>query len=553
MNDYYKIFNNLWYAPENEVIEFKEAKESFDIDDLGKYFSAMSNEANLRGMDFAWLVFGVSDNKRLIVGTNFKNGSKALHKLKNDMSQHTTGNHIFREIAQIMIEGKRLLIFQIPATPRNIVMCWKNIPYARNGESLKPLDQGKQDEIRNQSPIRDWSLEIVPDATLDDLDELALAKARIEYAKVHKEHISREEIEGWTKEEFLKNSEVMRDGGLTRAALLLLGKASAVGKLLPAVAQISWVLNDEEGNPVDYEHFTIPYILTVDKVLGKVRNLTMREMPGGTLFPDVAQQYDNYTMREALHNSIAHMDYRLEERITVVENPGFLCYANGGIFAPGTVDDVLKHIGPQRYYRNRCLCNAMVHYNMIDTIGRGIRKMYSKQRERFFPMPDYEIDNEKKEVVVKIYGKAIDEKYTQLLKENHNLSLQECIWLDAIQKGNPITRAAISHLKDKGLVEGRTPHLTISLGIAQLTHQLPHYNKVKGLEKSRLAQMVEQLIGSAQNGVTRKEIMEYVSVAMPAGRTEQQKLRILGNLLSEMQSNGVIVSDKRHWMLKENN
>lgn len=550
MTNYYKIFNNLWHTPENEVVEFKEAKEAFDIDTLGKYFSALSNEANLRGMDFGWLVFGVSDKKRTIVGTNFKNGAKALQKLKNDMSQHTTGNHIFREIAEITVDGKRVLLFQIPSTPRNIVMCWKNIAYARNGESLKPLDQGKQDEIRNQSPTRDWSAEIVPNATLNDLDDLALAKARIEFEKVHKEHISREEIESWTKEEFLKHSEVMRDQGLTRAALLLLGKASSVSKLAPAVAQITWCLNDEEGNPIDYEHFTIPYILTVDKVLAKVRNLTMREIQGETLFPDVEQQYDNFTMREALHNCIAHMDYRLEERITVVENPDSLCYANGGIFAPGTVEDVLKHIGPQRYYRNRCLCNAMVHYNMIDTIGRGIRQMFNKQRERFFPMPDYEIDNDKKEVVVKIYGKTIDGKYTQLLKENHDLTLQECIWLDAIQKGNPTTKAAITHLKAKRLIEGRAPHYTISLGVAQMTHQLPHYNKVKGLSKQRLAQMIEQFIASAKDGATRKEIMEYVSVAMPAGRTEEQKLRILGRLLMEMKLNGKIILNKQHWYLR---
>ena len=549
MQDFNKIFDSLWHTPENEVIEFKEAKESFDIDELGKYFSALSNEANLRGMDFGWLIFGVSDRKRQIVGTNFKNGEKALHRLKNDMSQHTTGNHIFREIQEILVDDKRVLIFQIPATPRNIVMCWKNIAYARNGESLKPLDQAKQDEIRNQSPIRDWSAELIPNASIEDLDELALAKARIEYAKVHKEHIPSEEIEGWTKEEFLMNSEVMRDGKLTRSALLLLGKSSSVNKLLPTVAQISWVLTDENDNPIDYEHFTIPYILTVDKVLSKVRNLTMREIPGGTLFPNVEQQYDSYTMREALHNCIAHMDYRLEERITVVENSGSLCYTNGGVFAPGTVEDVLKHIGPQRYYRNRNLCSAMVHYNMIDTIGRGIRKMYTKQRARFFPMPDYFIDKEKKEVMVKIYGKSIDDKYTELLKENQSLTLQECIWLDAIQKKHPITKSAISHLRSKGYIEGRAPNYMISLGVAQMTHQLSHYNKVKGLEKMRLRQMVEQFVSSSNEGVTRKEILDYVSMALPADRTNEQKARILGNLLREMKMEGIIKTCRQHWYL----
>ena len=86
-----EIFNTLRLQHESEVVEFKEAKENFDIDDLGKYFSALSNEANLRQHRFAWMVFGVHDKAKALVGTNFKNGEKSLHKLKNDMAQHITG------------------------------------------------------------------------------------------------------------------------------------------------------------------------------------------------------------------------------------------------------------------------------------------------------------------------------------------------------------------------------------------------------------------------------------------------------------------------------
>lgn len=36
-------------ALESEVVELKEACSNFSFKDLGKYFSALSNEANLRG------------------------------------------------------------------------------------------------------------------------------------------------------------------------------------------------------------------------------------------------------------------------------------------------------------------------------------------------------------------------------------------------------------------------------------------------------------------------------------------------------------------------
>ena len=165
------LLESLRFNAENEVIEFKEAKVSFDIDDLGKYFSALGNEANLRGLDFAWLIMGVRDKQREIVGTDFKSSEKSLNQLKNDMAQHITGGLIFRDILttfpMVGEQRKRVLLFKIPASPRNIVTCWKGIAYGRRGESLVPLDQSKQDEIRRQSPMPDWSEQIVPTATLD--------------------------------------------------------------------------------------------------------------------------------------------------------------------------------------------------------------------------------------------------------------------------------------------------------------------------------------------------------------------------------------------------
>ena len=210
MNNYIDIFYRLWEHSENEIVEFKKAETNFDIDELGKYFSALSNEANLRERECGWIVFGVWDKKHEVVGTSFKDGEVALNKLKQDMSQHTTDSLIFREIVPISVEGRRVLMFKVPATPRNIVMKWKGIAWGRDGESLKPLNQAKQDEIRQQPPIPDWSAQLVPNATIDDLDELAIATARIMFKKVHKSNISGEEVDSWTVEEFLSHSMVMR-------------------------------------------------------------------------------------------------------------------------------------------------------------------------------------------------------------------------------------------------------------------------------------------------------------------------------------------------------
>ncbi len=546
---YKQLFHSLIQHKESEVVEFKRAENNFDFDDLGKYFSALSNEANLRGHDFAWLIFGYDEKKHEIVGTSYKNSEGALNNLKHDFSQHTTDGQTFREIIPIEIEGKRILMFKIPASPRNIVMKWKGIAYGRDGESLKPLNQSKQDEIRRQTPAPDWSAEIVSDATIDDLDEVAIAKARKMFKKVHS-RIPAEEVNRWSTEEFLNKCGLMVNGKLTRAAIILLGKMFSDSKLRPAVAEVTWTLRDEKQDVVDYEHFSVPFILTVDDILAKIHNLTLREMPGGTLFPDTMKQYDDYTIREALHNCIAHQDYTLCQRINFVENPGFLYYANGGSFIPGTLENALATDGPQRFFRNACLCKAMVHFNMIDTVSRGIKKMFTEQMERRFPMPDYKIDNEKKEVAVRIYGNAINERYTKLLKDNDNLTLHDCISLDAIQKGHRIDNEIAQDLLKRGLIEGETPNYTISLGVAKASRQLPQYTKAKGLDKARLKQMVLQLLQNAgKDGARREIIYDYLKDLLPSNKSQEQRLRYLGRLLVEMNEEGTIGRIGLRWLL----
>lgn len=553
-NKHISLFHNHIQHKESEIVEFKKAENNFDFDDLGKYFSALSNEANLRGFKFAWLIFGYDEKKNSIVGTSYKNGEGALNKLKHDFAQHTTDGQTFREINSIQVEGKRILMFEIPASPRNIVMKWKGIAYGRDGESLKPLNQSKQDEIRHQSPMPDWTAELVQDASTADLDELAVATARIMYKKVHSSTIPASEVDEWTVEEFLSHSEMIRDGKLTRAAILLLGKPIALQKIHPANAEITWVWKDKDGGVLDYEHFSVPYILSVDKIFSRIRNKTMRELPGGTLFPDTMKQYEDYSIREALHNCIAHKDYTLEGRITLVESDGYLYYSNRGSFIPETIEKVLTEKGPQKIYRNTCLTHGMVHFNMIDTVGRGIPKLFSEQRRRFFPMPEYEIDSKEKTVSVTIYGIATEDAYEDLLKSDSTLTLMECLWLDAVRTHKPITKEAIKHLKSKNLIEGRSPRYNIALSVARNVKQVGQYTKETGLNRKALIKLVLQLaVNAGDLGFKRADAINLLEPSLPGSLTREQKLNQVSNMLKSMQSNQWLTktdSGKR-WVITE--
>ena len=551
MQTVHSKFNTLRYHCENEVVEFKKAENGIDFDDLGKYFSALSNEANLRGKDIAWLVFGLHDKTRAVVGTAYKKGAQHLQKLKHDLAQHTTDGNTFREIFELEVEGKRVLMFQIPAAPRGIPIAWQGHFYGRQGESLAALDMNKYDEIRRQTVSEDWSKQIV-DATVEDLEPLALKKAREEFKATHPRLAN--EVDEWDDIELLGRAGVAVKGHLTKAAILLLGKPTSVHFISPAIATITWVLVDEHNEKQDYEHFSIPFLLTVDEALAKIRNLNQRIMPGGTLFPDVVKQYDDYSIREILHNCIAHQDYTMQERITMVETPDSVTFSNGGTFLPGSVHNAIEQIGPQKFYRNQALCQGMVNFNMIDTIGRGIRKVFTEQRKRFFPMPDFQIDEAKKEVTVKIYGKLIDEKYYRLLKANPDLSLFDCMALDSIQKHEVIDKEMASHLRKLHLIEGRYPHLFLSEYAAQTSDDKElktEYIKNRSFNNRHFKEMIVSYLRSF-GGATRSELNTLLQSKLSDILTDEQKIRKIGNLLSSLKAEGVIrLSEKKRWVLVE--
>jgi ATP-dependent DNA helicase RecG len=271
--DIYEIFNELRYHHEDEVVEFKKAENNFDFDDLGKYFSALSNEANLRDKAFAWLAFGVHDKTREILGTSFKNSMKSLQKLKQDLSQHTTDNHTFREIYELKVEGKRVLLFQIPATPRGIPMAWKGHFYARRGESLGALDMGKYEEIRRQVVDKDWSKEFVDGATIEDLDPEAIKEARKKYGKKHPDLVK--EMKKWDDLTFLNKAKITLRGKITNTAILLVGRTESEYLISPAVARIRWIYKDSTGTERDFAIETCPFVVATDTIYNKIRNFKL--------------------------------------------------------------------------------------------------------------------------------------------------------------------------------------------------------------------------------------------------------------------------------------
>jgi len=552
-SEYLEILNDLIRNWESEVVEFKEAKSHMDDDKVGRYFSAISNEANLREKQYGWLVLGVREADREIVGSAYKENT--LSKFKRQISRDTTGEMTFVDIIEVYPvvndTSKRVILFQIPAAVSGIPTGWKNRYYGRSGDSLIPLSQDKIDAIRSLQQI-DWSNQIIEESALSFLEPHAIKIARSKYIEyMNKEHV-RTEVDGMSDAEFLTKLKLMRDEKLTNAAMLLLGD-SQYDYVFDVPPQIMWRLYDANGLDKDYKIFDIPFITIVDQIYTSIRNLTYRYMPNQlTLFPMETQQYDRQLLREMINNCIVHSNYSLGSRIYVNEFDDRIQFINPGNFLPGSIKPVLEPGYAPPGYRNPLLANVMRQFSMIDTAAMGIRKVFKIQKEKYFPMPDYNFD-QYNTVSATVYGKVIDETYTKLLYEHPEFDLQTIYLIDRVQKRLLLDTKETKYLRSLKIIEGKVPNIYLSPSIAQSIDAKAEYISNKGFDDQYYKDLIVEYLktfGRAQ----KKDVNKLLLEKLPDVLEVKQKKNKIDNLLRVLQESAVIERDSEnrrtgYWIL----
>lgn len=520
---------------ETEWFEFKRNRCESQV--LGEYLSALANAACLANQPCGYLVFGIDDATHAVVGTGFdpyvvkgKGNQDLLPWLAVGLHPNPgVETHI------VLHPDGRVVLFEIGPAQGEPVSFYGSA-YVRVGSSKTELRRHPEKVRALWTRGSDWSAEICRAASLADLDPPAVAKAREQFIVKHPNQAV--EVADWDDQTFLNKARVLKQGAVTNTALLLLGRSESATLLSPAVAKISWILKDTDNRELDYEHIGLPFLLAGDRLLTRIRNLTVRALPSGTLFPQEITQYDPWVIREALHNAIAHQDYRRHGRIAVVEFPDRVLLTNVGDFLPGDVETVIRQDAPQAIYRNPFLADAMVELNLIDTQGGGIKRMFETQRRRSFPLPDYDLSNPG-QVAVSLTGRILDERYTRLLMERTDLNLGQVMLLDRIQKKQRISRDEHRRLKSDGLVEGRYPNLIVAGAIAKAAGEAGRHIRERGFNKRYYLDLILALVRE-HGPVGRTDVDQVLLPKLPDRLTKEQKRRKANNLLQELRRSGRI-------------
>ena len=521
------------FPKENERHEWKEWRSlKSNIsgrkgEDLVSYISALAN------MDGGCIVVGVQDKTLAVTGIQ-------------DFADYTTENLLHRVLAktpglpsmglrvqelQASDTGAIVWLVEVPChAPRELVLAHDKA-WQRDGDSLTVLrDDRRHAILREHLAGEDWSATVVQDATLADLDEAAIAKARAKFFQKHQREKWAAQIAQWSVEELLNRVGLTIHGRITRACLLLLGQPECATALLsPNPAEITWKVAAERVA----EHFYPPFLLTTTEVAQRIRNPNIKLFPANELLAVTLPRYDtNTVLLEGLHNCVAHQDYAQCGRIVVEESAGLLRMINLGGFFDGKPEDYASGTRTPGRYRNERLAKAMAEVGMIDKVGFGIHDMVQAQRRRFLPLPDYEGSSAVR-TVFNVYGQEIDENYSHWLMERTDLPIEHVLWLDRLQKKHKLDAAQVAELRRAGLVEGRSPKLHISARMAVAMGQEVEYLNHKGLDSKHYRGLVLELLAFGPQ--PRAKINAMLLPKLPASiATGSSQRTYIKNLLQDM-------------------
>ena len=545
-----QIYLQERFPCENEACDWKEMKSLKNCfngkegDDVISYVAAISS------MNGGHLVVGVKDHSLDIVGTDTYNYDRQAATMR-----------LVRECSNLPAEGlkieeyvtsdtdKKVWVINIPKhMPRLPVYAHKKL-WQRIEDSLVEMTLSRREKILTEPlAIDDWSAQIIPDATMDDLDSRAIAVAREKFKELF--NGSRDtEIDSWTDEAFLNKAKLTKKSAITRTTIILLGKSESDHFLNPSICKIRWFLRDEVDNNKDFRVFTIPMILAIEEIGSLIRNTTYTYTISGSMFPESMSRYDAFTLREPLNNAIAHQDYSKGCHIDVIEyEDDRLSFKNAGQFIPESVEAVVTNDFPESHYRNPALVEAMRNVKMVETEGGGIKKLFMQQRRRFFPMPEYDIKGD--HVICTIEGRVLDENFANILVSNSSLSLADILLLDYVQKGSMISRDEANYLRKKGFVEGRYPNLFLSSKVVSSTHHVglkASYIKNKSFDDDYFKKLIVEYIkefGKAE----RRDINDLINNKLPEYLTDRQRYDKITTLLSALKRKQILIYDGKYWL-----
>ena len=354
----------------NDECEWIEYKENwFDRDELGTYISAMSNAAAFHGEDNAYFIWGVKDQTREIVGTDF-NYDKDI---KNEPIKHYLARLLNPSISFIFeafyFEGKKVVCLTIPAAKR-IITEFDKERYIRIGSSK---------ELFRKFPEREIDLAVILKNGLPTIINTESRNQNLTFTELKSYYIAKDAFINLNT--FEENLSLFVPG--TK-------KYNELAFILSNENDITCRVSIFSGKRKSDEQFALNdfgrkcILITIDQILTYIEsfNITKLDESNRVLERKDINLFDSVCLREALLNAFIHNDWVdlnapmisiFEDRIEIL--------SYGGLPSKQTKLGFLEGKSKPRCIE---LAEIFLQLRISERSGRGVNKICNKYGENVF-------------------------------------------------------------------------------------------------------------------------------------------------------------------------
>lgn len=451
------------------------------------------------------LVIGMDDkHPHRVIGT--RQCENALGNLESAIYKDTGIRPDVYELFEDESQKRgRVVVIDVPPRPIGHVYKFEDVALMRVGEELKPMsDECYCRIIQEQEP--DFSQQICEGVDILDLDEEAISVMRKKYAE--KQHNPK--FLTLDKLQILTDLDLVRDGRVTNAAVLLLGKEKVIGEQIPQAAVMIEYRSAESRIPFDNRvAYRKPFFLMIDELWHDInlRNGGFPVKEGPYIF--TVPYFNEEVIRESINNAIAHRDYRRQSETVIKLYPEKMTIINAGGFPHGvTIENLLTVPSTPR---NRLLADVLSKTGVVERSGQGVDKIYYNTLSEGKEAPDYSGSDDFKveltlSATMKDRGFALFiESVQQTLPDNRKLSVFEILMLSKIRDGIPslqLDKGTLNKLLERNLIEkrGRTRGISYVLGRSyyDFTGDLAEYQRRSEWGQDQMLSVILPLFGKVK-------------------------------------------------------
>ncbi|MEI8122096.1 MAG: ATP-binding protein [bacterium] len=500
---------------EDEHLEFKEAKNSFEFEELVKYCVALANEGGGK------FILGVTDKRpRKIVGT------RAFDNLVRARSGVTNRLHLRIDADEIAHPDGRVVVFHIPSRPIGMPIHYDGRYFMRSGENLVPMTPDLLKRIFDEAGP-DFTSEICSRAVIADLDTGAIEDFRNRWVQKS----NNEALRGMTLKQLLGDAELIRGDGVTYAALILFGKREALGRLLAQSEVVfEYRSGDATGAAQQREDFREGFFCFYEKLWQLINLRNDRQHYQDGLFVWDIPTFNEAATREAILNSVSHRDYRMAGSVFIRQYPRRLEIVSPGGLPEGiTLDNILWEQAP----RNRRLAEAFARCGLVERSGQGMNRIFESCIRESKPKPDF-THTDAHHVWLTIHGTVQHTTFLRFLEKvgadrlttftTQDFMVVDLLFRDAVVPDS--LKGRIPWLIESGIVEqvgrGRGVRYLLARQFYELAGKKGIYTRRRGLDRETNKTLLLKHID--QNQVTGARMEELRQVLSGHSRSQIQIL-----------------------------